>query len=172
MDDYQCPTCGRIGDDWGNDETKSLAITMNKGKQRSDTEDRAATYRKWRWGIGGGCYVSDIDHVEYRIVKGELKPVALLELTRVDGNRPIPETYLSSILARFRKRDAQEKIITFAARELKCKAWIVLFRHDLSQFWLYNLTHERGWYKNLSQSQYQKWILSDCGLQKGATDDH
>ena len=164
MSDLQCPQCGRIRENWGNEDTKALAITMNKGKQRKDTEDRAASYRAWRWTLGGGCYVSDIDHVEYRIVGDEIKPVALLELTRVDGDRLIPNKYLSSILDRFKKRDAQKKLITFAATELKCKAWVVLFRHDLSEFWLYNLSNERGWYKNLDKSQYKTWIKNDCGV--------
>jgi len=162
--EYQCPTCGRIREDWGNETTRGNAITLNKGKQRSQDIDRIADYRKWRWGIGNGCYVCDIDHLEYRITGNKIIPVALLELTRVDGNIKLPDTYLSGVLDRFKKRDAQSKLITYVAELLSCKVWIVLFRHDLSEFWLYNLSSDRGWYKSLSLSQYTNWIKKDCGI--------
>ena len=165
-EEYQCPTCGRIQEDWGNADTKALAITLNKGKQREESEDRTADYRAWRWNIGSGCYVSDIDHIEYRISNGIIKPVALLELTRVDGDRPIPDTYLNAILNRFKKRDAQYNLITHAAKELDCKAWVVLFREDLNEFWLYNLTNNRGWYKNLAKDKYKRWLLDGCGINR------
>jgi len=162
----QCPTCGRIREDWGNDDTKELSIKLNKDKQRDENTDRAIDYRKWRWGVGSGCYVADIDQLEYRFIYDSIKPVALLELTRVDGNIPLPNSYLDAVLRRFRKRDAQSKLAIYVASMLNCKAWIVLFRWNLSEYWLYNLTNNRGWYKSLSPETYKNWLQNDCGNDK------
>ncbi len=149
----QCPTCGRVTDDWAE---RNAGI---KGKQRMDTEDRAADYRNWRHQFGGGCYVSDVDQLEWRIVDDEIRIVASIELSRVDGNVPIPDSYQDAVVNRFGNRDGQSKIIREVAARLGVPAWIVLFRWDLSEFWVFNLSEARGWW-HLSPAKYRSWIKS------------
>jgi hypothetical protein len=61
-----------------------------KARQHRSNEDRAALYRDWRRTFGPHLYVNDIDHVEWRMVERRVEPVAVLELTRVDGSVPVP----------------------------------------------------------------------------------
>ena len=156
-EDFQCPTCGRIREDWGNDSTKHMAIHKTKDKQRKDSEDRLSDYRKWRWKFGNGCYVNDIDQLEWRMVEGETTPVALLEMTRVDGSIPVPPTYLDSILKRFKERDGQRKIMLRVCDLLGVDVYIVCYRWDLTEFWVYNLSNGSKWIK-LSKEKYEQCI--------------
>ncbi len=149
----QCPLCGRVSEDWSSNRAQGT-----KGKQRKDREDRAAGYREWRQAFGGGCYVEDVDQVEWRKgVSGELCPVATLELTRLDGNRNPPATYLQNILARFGERDFQATHSRHVAGALGVSCFVVLFRWDLSEFWIYNLSEKRGWW-HLTQDRYMRWL--------------
>jgi hypothetical protein len=148
----QCPTCGRVSEDWSNNRDSGI-----KGKRRGDSEDRAQAYRDWRMGIGGGLYVMDIDQVEWRLVGDHPSPVALVELTRVDGNMKIPQTYLDAIVARFTKRDGQASLLLRVAESLGINAWISLFRWDLSEFWVYNLSTGDGWW-HVNKDGYVRWL--------------
>ena len=152
MSASQCPTCGRVAEDW------SERAGPIKGKQRKDAEDRCVEYRNWRHSFGGGCYVMDMDQVEWRLQHSDPVPVAVLELSRVDGNVKLPQTYLDAVTTRFQKRDAQGSAITTFADLLKVKAWIVLFRWDLSEFWIYNLTDGRGWWC-MTKPKYHSWVI-------------
>jgi len=147
----QCPTCGRVAADW------SAKFGASKGRQRVDTEDRAAPFRDWRRSLGRPYYVCDIDQVEWRMIDGRPVPVAVMELTRVDGNVAIPATYLEAILTRFTKRDGQGAATKAFAELMGVKAWIVLFRWDMSELWLYNLTDGRGWWRR-DKRVVGKWI--------------
>jgi hypothetical protein len=150
-DANQCPTCGRVDEDWASNRPDL------KGRQRGDREDRCRDYRGWRWKFGGGLYASDVDQIEWRIENGVFRPVAVLELTRVDGNIPVPQSYLDRILLRFGERDGQGKIARRTAELLGCKAWIVAFRWSVNEFWVYNLTDGRGWW-HTDRALYRKWI--------------
>jgi hypothetical protein len=161
MNDFrQCPTCGRVGQDWGSNETKNTAKNRNKTRQRKDESDRVAAYRKWRWNLGHGCYVNDIDQVEWRHRNGEIEAVAILELSRVDGNAKVPDSYLDAVLNRFKKRDGQSKFINWVSKKLGIKTYIVLFRWDMTEFWLYDITNDIGWIKSMDLEWYTRWIMS------------
>jgi hypothetical protein len=147
----QCPTCGHCPPDWAE---KSGTI---KGKQRGDWEDRLRDYRQWRFGLGNGCYVADVDQVEWRLRDGERVPVALFEMSRVDGNVSVPDTYLKAVLVRLLERDQQGHAAKTFAKALGCKAWIVLFRWDMTEFWVYNLTDDRGWWR-MGIEHYRRWL--------------
>lgn len=158
MTEGQCPTCGRMKRDW----THEGAIRNEQGHKIGTEdvpdirEDRTAAYRKWRRSLPQAG-ATDFDQVEWRYRNKELEPVALLELTRVDGNVSLPPSYLQSILDRFEKRDWQGKLAKRAALQLGVKAWIVAFRHDLTDFWVYNLTDGRGWW-TMTQGEYSAWL--------------
>lgn len=156
----QCPTCGRCPEDFSSAGSRTDGEGGGKGKQRKQDTDTAAAYRRWRWGWGAPYYATDVDQVEWRQGKGgELHAVAVFELTRVEGNMPVPPTYLDAVLARFTKRDGQAGTAKRVAKQLGVKAWIVLFRWDLTGFWVYNLTDDRGWF-GLSKVAYQEWVKS------------
>jgi len=147
----QCPTCGRCPDDWAE---------RNSAKTLSSQVDRVAPYRSWRYvqGIGG---VTDVDNIEWRLHQGVWLPVAVLELTRVDGNIPVPDSYRANVLTRF-QRDVQGETAVTVARRLGCKAWVVLFRWDMSDLWVFNLTDSRGWW-HLNEERYRHWLRSLVG---------
>lgn len=92
------------------------------------------------------------------MIDGEFTPVAVLELSRVDGNEHVPDTYLNAVLARYDRRDGQGAAITRIAAILGVDAWIILFRWDLTEFWAFNLTERKGWFKNISPENYERWI--------------
>ena len=146
----QCDKCGRVS--W-TPESKLTTAAGNKSRQgESDVGD----YRAWRWEWGGGAYVTDIDQVEWREEDGELRAVALLELTCVRGNMDIPPTYFDAILARF-VRDFQGQSATRTARALGCDAYIVVWREGLADFWVYNLSRSIGW-KYMERAEYRTWL--------------
>ena len=163
----RCSACGNIKGSWENNSTKLLTSDGSKARQRNDIEDRAADYRKWHRELGQGIYVMDIDQFEYRIVDDGIVPVAILELTRFDDGVNLNKRYFESILNRFNKRDVQGRLITYIAEKLSCHAWIVLFKYDLSEFHLFNLTENRGrgWYHDISAERYADWITEhNCGM--------
>lgn len=151
----QCPTCGRCTEDWAS--TESRTTDDHKGRQTVSDRDKTASYRRWRWNFGNGCYASDVDMVEWRMVDGRPTPVAVLELTELPGNRTPPPSYLDAILQRYVERDGQAAFIRQVANLLHCPAVIVLFRWDLSEFWTYNLSAPSGW-RHRSRDEYERTL--------------
>jgi len=50
----------------------------------------------------------------------------------------------SSILRRY-ERDLQGRVARKVAEMLKTRAYVVLFREGCSEFWVYDLSFNRGW---------------------------
>jgi hypothetical protein len=158
-DEEQCPTCNRVIRDWSKSGVKrdGSGHKVDSLDLPDRSEDRTAPYRTFRRTFGGPC-VTDFDQIEWRKDgSGVWIPVALLELTRIDGGRRIPDSYLAAILKRILIRDPQGELAKLAAGRLGCKAWMVPFRHDLGEFWVYNLTDGRGWW-HMNATGYQDWI--------------
>lgn len=153
----ECPTCGRCSQDWSAPASRQLTDEGTKARQYANTEDRTAQYRDWRRKLGRDLYVSDIDQLEWRMVNNTVTPVGVLELTRVNGSKEVPQTYLDAILKRICDRDPQGRVACTVALNLGVKAFVVLFRWDLSEFWAYNLTDARGWF-HMWPETYSKWI--------------
>ena len=139
----------------------------SKKHNRSDTEDRAFSYRSYRRNFGEGLYVNDLDHVEWRLVDGVPTPVAVLELTRVDNafyNEDTKRKYQQAILDRF-ARDAQQDFVVEMAYRLSVSAYIILFNKDLTDFWTYNLSRDdypntgigNEWH-HYREAGYRLWI--------------
>jgi hypothetical protein len=131
-----------------------------KGKQRTDSEDRTIEYRAWRHTLGNGLYAADIDQVEWRVRDGVPVPVAVLELSRVDGNVRVPPAYLEAVVDRMTRRDGQASAVTHFASLLGVKAWVVLFRWDLTEYWVYNLSTPRDRWWHLAPDKYRDWLVS------------
>ncbi len=161
MSDGQCPTCGRMDRDWSQREAEERDSQGHKallGGDGSFKEDRAAAYRRWRYTLGKGVWAMDVDQVEWRRDEsGDPHPAATIELTRVDGNVRVPGTYLAKILDRFGDRDFQAEHSKYVAEALGVNCFIVAFRWDLTEFWVYNLSCSRGWW-NLDVPRYERWL--------------
>ena len=148
----QCPLCGRVA--WTEEE---MAVTAAGSKARQGASPVGA-YREWRWEWGGGNYVTDVDQVEWRSVDGELVPVAVFELTCVRGEKDLPPTYLQAVLRRF-DRDFQGEAATRIAALFGCQAYIVVWRENLEDFWVFNLSRRSGW-RSMDRDGFRAWVTS------------
>jgi hypothetical protein len=144
-------------DFWASEESKVKLKDGTKAYQRHDTEDRAFAYKKWHRTIGKYCYATDVDLIEWRIKAGVMKPVAITELSRVDNGVFVNSQYLSSVRARWNQRDMQKKTLLYTAAKLCVPIYLVLFREDLSEFWVDNLYSQTHWW-HASEEQYTKWL--------------
>lgn len=134
----QCPTCKRVFREWDLPNSRRTIRSGSKGRQLDSRFDRVADYRAWRWGLGHKLYCSDVDFLEWRHVNGTVRPAGIIELTRVDGAERLPDTYLESIIKRIFIRDAQGVVIRSVALALGVPLFVVAFRHDLSEFWVWD----------------------------------
>ena len=105
-----------------------------KGIQLTDEERlekwaQTERYKRWRYTVGGGAYVTDVDQCEWRAFDGVMRVVATLELTcwkHID--RMPPQRYLDSIIERFYDTNNQAALAYALAQQLGVSCWIVLFR--------------------------------------------
>ena len=109
-------------------------------------DDRVMEYRKWRMGLKVGK-VQDIDQLEYKIVDGQVIPLAILELTKVEGCVIYPERYLYKIE---QTRVKQMMVTTAIARYLNIPAYYVVFEDGVTlgtgRMWNLRLhDRENGW---------------------------
>ena len=147
-----CPTCGRAAHDW---KTRTEGT---KGYQRKDREDRTLDYRTWHRSLPARCLFCDVDSIEWRVVDGVPQPAAVVELSRIDGALPLPESYLKAVVTRVLERDGQGTLIRRTAELLNVPAYLVLFAEDLTAFYIYELTGLGRWAKNLTAGQYRAWL--------------
>jgi len=124
---------------------KKVTPSGAKAYQRSDAEWRIKPYSDWHRTLSSRLLMLDVDFIEWRYRNGELTPVGVMEVTRVDRGRTVDRHYTDAILQRFEQRDLQARAARKVAEALKTKAYIVLFRQDCSEFWVYNLTDHAGW---------------------------
>ena len=130
-----------------------------KAQQIDNNIDRTFAFRKWRRNIPDPApYTTDVDMIEWVYVDDEPKAVAVLELTRIDYNIKYPTvkpSYLAAIKERYEK--GQEKLACKVAQALDCCAYIVAFKEDLTQFYVCNLTRDKGW-RAMSEEGYEQWL--------------
>lgn len=137
---------------------KERTKTGAKAYQRSDTENRVKPYSDWHRTLHGSLLMLDVDFVEWRYKNGELVPVGVMEITRVDGDKPVGNNYLNAIINRFEKRDVQAQAARKVAGALGTKAYIVLFRQDCSEFWVYCLSNPDGW-SHFSPTEMESFLV-------------
>jgi hypothetical protein len=108
----------------------------------------------------------DMDAVELRHRDGAPVPVAVTELSRIDGALPLPDSYLRAVETRFFGRDAQGGLIRLLADRLGVPAFLVLFGKELTAFYILHLDR-RTWSRQLSEAEYCRWQetlpFPDCG---------
>ena len=126
-------------------EKKSTA-SGSKAYQRSDTEWRIKPYSDWHRTLDKSLLMLDVDFIEWRIRDGELVAVGVMEVTRVDNGITVTQAYLDAIISRFESRDLQAQAARKVAEALGTNAYIVLFREDCSEFWVYSFNHTKWAY--------------------------
>jgi len=136
---------------------KKLTDSGAKAYQRSDTEWRLKPYSDWHRTLDKRLLMLDIDFIEWRFKDGKLIPVGVMEITRVDQDKDVTTRYLDSIIDRFTKRDLQARTVKMVAEALNTKAYIVLFRVDCTNFWVYNLTDNDGW-EQYNQHEMEEFL--------------
>jgi hypothetical protein len=109
---------------------KKITVSGAKAYQRADAEWRIKPYSDWHRTLSSKLLMLDVDYVEWRYRNGELAPVGVMEVTRVDRGRTVDARYLDAIAHRFEQRDLQAQAARKVAEALKTKAYIVLFRQD------------------------------------------
>lgn len=125
---------------------KKLTESGAKAYQRNDNENRIKQYSDWHRTLDKDLLMLDVDFIEWSIKNGELIPVGVMEVTRVDKGKEVNQQYLDAITSRYEERDLQARATTHVARKLNTKAWIILFREGCEEFWVYNLSNNRGWW--------------------------
>lgn len=128
-----------------------------KAYQRNDTEWRIKPYSDWHRTLSKDLLMLDVDFIEWRYRNGEPVPVGVMEVTCVDVGREVNQEYLDAIVQRFEQRDLQALAACKVAAALQTKAYIILFRADCSEFWVYNLTNRRGWW-HLDPAQMEEFL--------------
>ncbi len=160
MEHKQCRTCGHITRDWSKEGVVLDDTGHHKGWQLPTKEDRSLPYRNWRRKLTFPGAVTDIDQVEWRYrADGSSCAVALLEITRVDGNERVPPSYFQNILLRMYQRDGQASLAISAAESFDTDCWVVAWRENLEDFWVYPLrgAHNREW-RHMNKGQYALWL--------------
>jgi len=133
---------------------KKVTDSGSKAHQREDSEWRAKQYSDWHRTLDKALMMMDVDYIEWRFREGELTPVGVMEVTRVDGGKEVSEGYLDAIVKRYEARDLQARATRKVAEALGVKAYIVLFRYNCREFWVYNLSERTGWnYYNHKQME-------------------
>lgn len=116
-----------------------------KAHQRTDLEWRIQPYSDWHRTLDRSLLMLDVDFIEWRFRNNQLVPVGVMEVTRVDVGKVVNDNYLQAIISRYEERDIQARATRLVASALRTKAFIVLFRQDCSEFWIYNLTDRTQW---------------------------
>ena len=140
-------------------------MAVRNGRIHVGLDDRTREYREWRYGLGSKMYVLDVDQIEWRKTRfGGIAPVGLLELKRFDTDGPVRASMLADVLDPLEERFQGEACRRVAAA-LGVPAWLVVYRHDLTGFWVYNLTERRGWFplddpggRGYTAEQYGTWL--------------
>ena len=140
--------------------------SLRKRRASADDEDRVLDYKDGHRTLGPTVLMCDLDSVEFRMAGGLVEPKALIELTRVDGAPDLPMDYLEDCLDRILWRDVQGAVAAGVAKAIDVDEWFVVFLHDLSEFYLFNLSSKRGWWK-VGKPAYGTWLKLGCLHPKG-----
>ena len=123
------------------------------------------SYRAYRRSFGSQYHVSDLDHVEWRLIKEVPTPVAILELTRLEDTDTF-ELVKWKVLDKFHENLCGEFTLTMG-ETLGVEVFTVVFRKNLKIFWVGNLSNldldlanEDDHWMKLDNSQYEEWVTN------------
>lgn len=141
--------------DWS--DTAHKPINAHGSKARIGESKNV--YSDWRRTVGHGCYANDVDWIEWRVVQGAARPVALIETTFYDDKpelRHLLPSYTKAALDRF-KRDGQYVVTTLVADRLGVNAYFVIARRDLAVFFVCRLADEV--WRQMDEPAYRRWLM-------------
>lgn len=147
---------------WTTDESREATRARTAEHIEQGQPDESKAYLKWRRKVGHGCWVADVDQVEWRKaedgpLKGLPMPVAVVELTALgeDYATAYP-SYLQGILDRY-DRDMCGWALRYLAGQLGVYGYIVL--HDRAdpptRLWRYH------WSPGVPKVYDQLWVSTD-----------
>ena len=141
-----------------------MAVREAKARTLGFEEDRDAAYREWHYSLGPDTWAINLDQVEFRrSPKGSKLPAGVVELKRFDTDGPVETWMLDKVLGLL-DAGLQGDALRYIAAALGVPAWLVVYRHDLTGFWVYNLTARRGWFPadddgtGYGEYQYRVWL--------------
>lgn len=133
----------KIKSDWKNVQ---LTEVGTKAVQRPDKIINAWFFYRWHSMLGKQYPALDVDLVEWRYDELGLYPAAVVEITSVGNSIPTEsiDRYLEKIIERYH-RNLQGRTLFLTSQALKCEPYIILFRLNLKQFWVYNWRYKENW---------------------------
>ena len=167
---------------WGTEESREETKKTTAEHLAAGRPDGELWYHEWRRNLGHGCYVADVDQIEWRDapdsspMKGQPLPAAVVELTvPKEGGYPGPSwrphpKYLVAILDRY-GRDGVHGMgyrLAYLAGQLGVPGYILL--HDRERppgrLWRYQWSAPAGasapsklWVL-LDLEQHRQWLLA------------
>lgn len=165
--------------DFSDPRTKKKGKAYDVAYAYVDTSiDRDRVYREWHRTIGDENYCMDLDQFEYRRVNNVKTAVAFQEISRIEkrcpdrcfetheefnGNHPIGDGYRQNVWDRI-WTDDQGEMVSMVARSMVIPAYFVLYRPDLSEFWVRMLYPDTKYplsrWQFYTNETYQHWIRS------------
>jgi len=112
-------------------------MTLFPGRALQDDGDRSQDFRAWRFNLGHGA-VCDVDQIEYRVVNGVVRPVAVIELCGADmqsdehpggvrpGQDPSP-AFFAACLDKVSPERLQGKLLRLLASRLEVPLILVMY---------------------------------------------
>ena len=143
---------------------------LKKGENQSqwnlsekDRLNRTKLYDDWRMklvkkykGTGKFPYAQDIDLFEYTIVKDEIIPVAVIELSKAEDNIRSPDAYLTMV---DEKREQQMKVSTFVAKKMGIPAFYVQFEPDFKRLFVKFMHLRNPRWIETTPNKWEKFLI-------------
>ena len=124
------------------------------GKKQEKLESRPSAYSSWHRTIGDGCFVVDVDWVEYREGRGV---VALIDVTSNLNNEG---HIINSKRMIWERTNIQREVLITMSKALNVPAYFVIHTSDLSMFHVHNLANPLTEYSRMDRYQYTDFIKS------------
>lgn len=116
---------------------RSINSLGQKDLHITTPEDRSLPYKQWiRQNTLDGFFM-DLDSIKWKREGENLKPCAIIELTRTDDSE-VGDGYLKAIIKRYFETELQGRVIRTLSEKLQIPAYIVLFQAELNWFWVYS----------------------------------
>lgn len=148
-----------MGKNWASKDSRKLTSDGVKATQMEGRDDHHKDYVEWHKKLGGECYAQDVDQVEWRNIDGYFEPIAVLEITSVESDAPVPDSYRRNTLMRWNSRgDGQAPMSIEVGRRLGCPVYLVLFRANTKEFWVCDLTHGDRHWSQMDASEYADFL--------------
>lgn len=135
---------------------ETLKPGINQKQWNVQAEGRTKLYREWRM-VGRFGAVQDIDQLEYVIVEGKIKPVAIVELCKAEDWIRNPDAYLVTV---DKNRARQQEVASTTARLLGIPAFYLVFEDNFDRFFVRNLTNNDNFWLKFCPDEWRSVLIS------------